>query len=37
MDKQTTDQTTYQLFQKGKEPETFTDCGFHAIRTLSPR
>ena len=26
MDKQTTDQTTYQLFQKGKEPETFTDA-----------
>ncbi|MDY7075107.1 hypothetical protein PshuTeo2_53060 (plasmid) [Pseudomonas hunanensis] len=27
MDKQTTDQTTtYQLFQKGREPETFTDA-----------
>lgn len=26
MDKQTTDQTTYQLFQKGQEPQAFTDA-----------
>ncbi|WP_280043980.1 hypothetical protein [Pseudomonas sp. Hg5Tf] len=26
MDKQTTDQTTYQLSQKGQEPQTFTDA-----------